>query len=88
MKYLIINGSPRKGNTWKLVEVAKAALMKYDTSYVFDEIQLIGLNLPFCTGCSNCFRKGGTFCPHYEILSSILEKNGAGRWINHSNDYF
>lgn len=72
MKYLIINGSPRKGNTWKLVEAAQSSLSKSDHTAQFEEIHLAILNLPFCTGCSNCFRLGHEKCPHYEKISSVI----------------
>lgn len=74
MKILIINGSAHKGNTWKLVEQAKLDLGKYDSGIEFDEIHLLKENLPFCIGCSNCFRAGHEKCPHYSIVGEIIEK--------------
>lgn len=72
MKYLIINGSPHKGNTWKLVEIAMETLLKHDSGAKFQQIHLAELQLPFCTGCSNCFRLGHEKCPHYEKISAII----------------
>lgn len=72
MKILIINGSAHKGNTWKLVEQAKQYLSGLNAE--FEEIHLIKANLPFCTGCSNCFRLGNEKCPHYSIVGEIIEK--------------
>ena len=40
----------------------------------FDEIHLLRENLPFCTGCSNCFRIGHEKCPHYSIVGKIIEE--------------
>ncbi|SHM12138.1 NADPH-dependent FMN reductase [Anaerosporobacter mobilis DSM 15930] len=71
MRYLVINGSPHKGNTWRLVEYAVSYVREHDKSAEFKEFQLMDLNLPFCTGCSNCFRKGMEFCPHYEKVGII-----------------
>jgi multimeric flavodoxin WrbA len=72
MKYLVINGSPHKGNTWKLVECAVSYVKELDKDAQFREIQLMDLNLPFCTGCSNCFRKGRELCPHREKIDVVF----------------
>ena len=72
MKYLIINGSPHKGNTWRLVKIAQSALSNCDNAAEFEEIHLAEFNLPFCTGCSNCFRLGYEKCPHYEKVSTVI----------------
>lgn len=74
MRILIINGSAHKGNTWRLVEKAKEYLEKLNTEIEFEEIHLIKENLPFCVGCSNCFRIGHEKCPHYSIVGKIIEK--------------
>lgn len=74
MKYLIINGSPHKGNTWKVTKSAIENIRKMDSECSFEEIHLLDLNLPFCIGCSNCFRKGGEFCPHKEIMDNIINQ--------------
>lgn len=74
MKYLVINGSPHKGNTWKLVEYAISYVREFDKSAEIKEVHLMELNLPFCTGCSNCFRKGGELCPHYEKVGAIYNE--------------
>lgn len=73
MKFLLINGSPHRGNTWKLAELAKSDLLSTDVSISFEEIHLSELNLPFCCGCSNCFRLGIEQCPHYRIISKIID---------------
>lgn len=87
--YLIINGCPRKGNTWKLVEVAKEAIQSDNPDTVFEEIHLAEEKLPFCTGCSNCFRLGHEKCPHSEkmlkIIKAIEEAEGV---IISSTTYF
>lgn len=73
MKYLIINGSPRKGNTWKLVEIAADKIRKEDADAEFKEIHLVREGLPFCCGCSNCFRLGYEKCPHFEKVNQIIK---------------
>lgn len=72
MKYLTINGSPHKGNTWKLAELAKMQLLAADPSGEFKEIHLGNITLPFCTGCSACFRKGSEYCPHRSVMDEIV----------------
>ncbi|MCL1895991.1 MAG: NAD(P)H-dependent oxidoreductase [Clostridiales bacterium] len=74
MNYLFINGSPRKGNTWMLAEELKNGIARLSPDSVFDEIQLSGMGLPFCTGCSLCFRKGHSLCPHSETVQAIIDK--------------
>ncbi len=74
MKYLILNASPNKdGNTWKLVQAAQAAILSEDSLAVFRLIHLIDVDLPFCRGCSACFRLGHEKCPHSAAVMGILE---------------
>ena len=73
MKYLIINGSHHKGNTWRIVEAVRESLKREDSQAVFDEIHLAQEKLPFCTGCSNCFRLGHEKCPHSTTVMKIIE---------------
>ncbi len=72
--YLIINGSPHRGNTWALVSQIKKTIADLSPESVFEEIELTDLNLPFCTGCSLCFRKGREFCPHHKIMNTVFER--------------
>jgi multimeric flavodoxin WrbA len=74
MKCLIINGSPRKGNTWALTMLVKENIQKLAPDMEFEEIQLKDLDLPFCTDCSLCFRKGHLYCPHHEVMQNIMDK--------------
>jgi len=73
MNYLIINGSPHKGNTWVLVEEIKKNITSLFPESIFEEIHLSDLNLPFCLGCSLCFRKGHEHCPHNKIMQNIFD---------------
>ena len=72
MRYLFINGSFRKGNTWKLAEKVRLDLLRLDRGAEIKEIHLSELQLPLCIGCSNCFRLGREKCPHYEKVSSVV----------------
>lgn len=74
MKYLVFNGSPHKGNTWQLAKLIQEDLQEISPESTFEEIHLADLGLPFCTGCSLCFRKGHENCPHHEIMQKIIDK--------------
>lgn len=69
MKYVIINGSPRRKNTWKMVEQAKKNL-KGD----FEEIHLMKEKIPLCNGCFKCIMEGEEKCPHRDKVMPIVDK--------------
>ena len=68
MNYLILDGCPKKGNTWKVTEVAIEQIKEQFPDSEFEELKIYDQNLPFCIGCSNCFRIGHEKCPHYRII--------------------
>ena len=74
MNYLIINGSPRRENTWKIVERIKDTLSNLDDSISFNEIDLIDEEIPSCVGCYNCFNTGETTCPHTDKIQPIVKQ--------------
>lgn len=74
MRILIINGSTRRGNTWRLSEMVKEQIISFDNTVEFEEIHLSDCNIPLCTGCSMCFRKGHEFCPHNQYIQPIMNK--------------
>ena len=69
MKYLIINGSPRKKNTYAIVNQVKSNL-----NGEFEEINLIKQKIPMCNGCHKCIMESETECPHFEAINPIVEK--------------
>ena len=69
MNYLIINGSPRKKNSWAVVKQVKKNL---DGN--FEEIQLVKEKIPLCNGCFKCIMEGEEKCPHFDKINPILEK--------------
>lgn len=73
MKFVFINGSARKGNTWKLAELVQGDLRIVDPEVEIEEIHLLQVDLPFCVGCSSCFRIGAEKCPHSAKVRSIVE---------------
>lgn len=74
MRYLVINGSPHRGNTWKLTLQAMRTIRTADATAEFDEVHLGEANLPFCLGCSACFRLGHEKCPHSGIITEMIRK--------------
>ena len=69
MKYVIINGSPRKKNTWKIVKEVQKTL-----NGEFEEIHLIKEKIPMCNGCFKCILEGESECPHFDKVNHIVEK--------------
>ncbi|RAP52202.1 MAG: hypothetical protein BZ138_03565 [Methanosphaera sp. rholeuAM270] len=74
MKVLIINGSPRRENTWKIICRVKETLTSLDENIFFDEVDLIDENIPSCIGCYNCFMDGEDTCPHANTIQPIVNK--------------
>lgn len=69
MRYVIINGSPRRKNTWQIVEQAKTNI-KGD----FEEIHLMKEKIPLCNGCFNCIVESEEKCPHRNKIKPIVDK--------------
>ena len=68
MKIVIIHGQSHKGSTYHmanlLAEKIGGDVVEYFLPRDFGE---------FCVGCTNCFMKSETQCPHYEKLKNITE---------------
>lgn len=68
MKTVIINGQSHKGSTYHIARMV--------ADKISDDIMEIFLPRDFgefCTGCTQCFVKSETLCPHYEKLKPITE---------------
>lgn len=74
MNFLIINGSPRRKNTWQIIERTKQTLTSIDEGCTFTEIDLINEDIPVCLGCYNCFNSGEDTCPHAESIQPIVKE--------------
>lgn len=72
MKCLVIHGSPRRGSTWDVLNIAKEEMMK-NGEIEFQDIELIKEDIKNCIGCFNCFFKGEDKCPHREKIEKIIE---------------
>lgn len=68
MHIVIINGTNHKGSTEHIARIIAEKIGGEITEYFlprdFDE---------FCTGCTSCFMKAGTECPHHEKLLPITK---------------
>ena len=66
MKVVLIHGQNHKGSTYRigrmLAEKISGEITEFFLPRDFGE---------FCTGCTACFMKGETCCPHYEKLEPI-----------------
>ena len=69
MKYLVINGSPRKKNTYGVITQAKTNL-----EGEAEEIHLLKENIPLCVGCYKCINESERKCPHFDKVGPIIEK--------------
>lgn len=69
MKYVVINGSPRRKNTWKMVKQVKTNL-----NGDFEEIHLMKEKIPLCNGCFKCIVESEEKCPHMELIKPIVDK--------------
>ena len=68
MKITIIHGQSHKGSTYHIARLLAEKLEGEITEFFlprdFDS---------FCVGCTNCFKKSETLCPHYEKLKPFTE---------------
>lgn len=68
MKITIIHGQSHKGSTYHIARMLAQKLKGETTEFFlpkdFDS---------FCVGCTSCFEKTETLCPHYEKLKPITE---------------
>ena len=73
MKIVIIHGQSHKGSAYHIANMLakkiEGDVVEYFLPRDFGE---------FCLGCTQCFMKSETLCPHYEKLkpASVDEWNG------------
>jgi multimeric flavodoxin WrbA len=73
MKCVIVHGSYRKGNTYKVTEIIEKYMGTLG-DVEFEEVFLSQHKMEFCLGCNRCFLEGEEFCPHNNIIRSITKK--------------
>ena len=70
MKVLIISGTNHKGSTYSIGRMAAEKITSADN---ISEVFLPRDFDEFCFGCTQCFMKNETLCPHYAKLKPITE---------------
>jgi len=68
-------GSPRKSETFKVLERTQKKLDEFEKTE-FEYIILKEKNLHACVGCFNCLTKGEEYCPHKDdrdLLIALLD---------------
>ncbi|MFZ5353402.1 MAG: flavodoxin family protein [Bacillota bacterium] len=79
MKILAIVGSPRKGESYKLIQEIEKRLKRYE-DVCFEILMLRDYDIKSCTGCHLCINKEGPVCPlkddTYLIESKMKESDG------------
>jgi multimeric flavodoxin WrbA len=70
MKLLAINGSPRKGNTYRALNTSREAFPDID----MEILQLTDMDFQLCKGCYTCVTKGEDKCRYNDDKEVILEK--------------
>ena len=73
MRCVVIHGSPRRGNTWDVLNLTKEEIKKYG-EFEFIDIELRKENIPHCNGCFLCIYKGEDKCPHNEKIRNIVQE--------------
>jgi len=73
MKIIVLMGSPRKKDSFALVEgIGKKIQAREETSLEY--VYLRNENIEDCRGCDQCFRKGEGFCPIRDGLNDICKR--------------
>jgi multimeric flavodoxin WrbA len=76
MKILAICGSPRKGNTYSVLNSIK----EHHPDIDFNILQLKEMNFEFCRGCYACVKRGEEKCPIKDdrdlIIKEMLDADG------------
>lgn len=73
MKILAVMGSPRKGESYKVLQLIEARLQQKE-DVEFESILLKDYNLGQCKGCHLCIFKEGHQCPLNNDMPKIEEK--------------
>jgi multimeric flavodoxin WrbA len=72
MKVLFVNGSPRKGNTYKILREINEKLTKM--GHITEIISICDFDIKSCTGCFRCVLDGEECCPLADDVKAIWQK--------------
>jgi multimeric flavodoxin WrbA len=80
VKVLMIIGSPRRGNTYRVAQAVEREIKSLGKDVEFDYLFLGDSGLEFCRGCGLCFTRGEIYCPirdgRAEIEKQLTEADG------------
>lgn len=72
-KVLVIMGSPRKGETYKVLQRFEEELGKIEP-VEFETVMLAKVGLKDCTGCHNCITRGQEVCHEAQKIKELQNK--------------
>jgi multimeric flavodoxin WrbA len=72
-KVLVISGSPRKGDSYKIVKLVEKQMHNLGDGE-FEYLMLRKYSIEYCRGCLNCMKKGEDHCPLKDDIPMIREK--------------
>jgi len=75
MRILAICGSPRKGNTYKVMKTIQDSFPEIE----YKILMLKDLNFELCRGCYSCVVKGEEYCPIKDNRDMIIADNESGK---------
>lgn len=72
-KVLVISGSPRKGDSYRVVKLIEKKMHDLGDAE-FDYVMLRKYTIEYCRGCLNCMKKGEEHCPLKDDMPMIRNK--------------
>lgn len=72
-KIIVLSGSLRKKDGYRLIKIIEEKLNKKD-EFEFEYINIGKLKINDCIGCMKCFDKGESYCPFKDDISVLVEK--------------
>ena len=72
-KVLILSGSPRKGDSYRIVALVENKMRELG-DVAFEYVMLRKYRIAYCRGCLTCMRKGEDRCPLKDDIPVIREK--------------
>lgn len=73
VKCLVIHGSYRRGNTYRVTETVKNYMNELGECS-FEDVYLKDLDMKFCLGCNQCFLHGEIHCPYQGVIQPLANK--------------
>lgn len=71
---LVIIGSPRKGNTYRICQAFAEKVIALNPLISFEYLFLRDAHIEMCRGCQVCLLKGAEQCPIKDDIQQILQK--------------